>query len=335
MDGFPSVLKSTNTGEVGVNIISTIINNDFKWIFRRNHNEHDFGIDGFIDIITNEGAITGQTIAIQIKTGVSYFQQEESKGFIFNGDRKHLNYYSNIGSPVIIILCNPDSNKVYWELFDINKIDGNDKSWKMVIPKKQIFSQSTKTKLLEIVGPPMNILNDIEESWKINRQMEEADYIYFTIERNDIEKNNTDKIIDFFNRLQLNDKLTKATQGKVELFIDGYNNDKRELWEIPTVKKYVKRIEPKIKYWFFFINTKKPSVWLPTMASCLCEANWYIKPKSYKVLEVGKITIDRKLLGEFIERNFLWLNEISDSLNIGEEKIKTISLAIGKTLQVK
>ena len=69
---FPKRRKTDVTAEIGVNLVSTIVNDDFGWVFRRTHQEHDFGVDGYIDYVDSNGGVTGQFIAVQIKTGNSY-----------------------------------------------------------------------------------------------------------------------------------------------------------------------------------------------------------------------------------------------------------------------
>ena len=45
------------------------------WLFQRNHQEHDFGIDAQIELVTADGYLTGQLLAVQIKYGKSFFQE--------------------------------------------------------------------------------------------------------------------------------------------------------------------------------------------------------------------------------------------------------------------
>ena len=75
-DGYPSYTKSAQQGESGVNLIAQIVNDHFGWIFKRNHQEYDFGIDGQIEVITSTGAVTGQMVAVQIKYGTSFFKEK-------------------------------------------------------------------------------------------------------------------------------------------------------------------------------------------------------------------------------------------------------------------
>ncbi|MEY9004316.1 DUF4365 domain-containing protein [Escherichia coli] len=52
IDKFPKYRKEAQLGELGVNIVKSVINENFGWIFKRNHQEMDFGIDGFIEMST-------------------------------------------------------------------------------------------------------------------------------------------------------------------------------------------------------------------------------------------------------------------------------------------
>lgn len=334
MQGFPTITQNNITGEIGVNAVSRIVNNELKWIFRRNHGEHDFGIDGYIDVVNDEGGVTGQTFAVQIKTGESFFREKESKGFVFHGKKKHLNYYANLSHPILIILCDPVNEFCYWALFDINKIDNGKSGWKLVVDKTQILSKNTRQRLLDIVGPAINVLDDIEANWALNRQIKEADCIHYVISRDDIENGNSGFLTDFFERLQLNDDLCLATQGKVELFIDGYNSDQRELWQIPEVISWIKQVEPQIKYWFYFIRTQKPCHWLQTFALCLWGAFWLKQPKPYVVGKAGEVSFDKNLFVEFMERNFCWLNEITENLGLSEDENRRITAEVAQALRL-
>ena len=108
-------------GEEGATIVKAIVEEDLKWIFRKNHQENDFGIDAYIDLITDKNYVTGKSIAIQIKTGDSYFKEQNETGWIFRGKLKHLNYYLNHDIPVIIVLVDDQNKSAYWCLCDPSK----------------------------------------------------------------------------------------------------------------------------------------------------------------------------------------------------------------------
>jgi len=69
--GFPKFSHSAKQGELGINLVSRMISDNFGWLFKRNHQEHDFGIDGQIEVVTPDGAVTGQMIGVQVRKVVS------------------------------------------------------------------------------------------------------------------------------------------------------------------------------------------------------------------------------------------------------------------------
>ena len=111
-NNYPKRQKTDKTAEIGVNSVSRIVNDDFGWIFRRTHKEHDFGVDGYIDYVTKEGSVSGKFIAVQIKTGKSYLSLRGTN-FWYRDSIPHLNYFLNVPIPVVIILCDPNTRICY------------------------------------------------------------------------------------------------------------------------------------------------------------------------------------------------------------------------------
>ncbi|MBV1874698.1 MAG: DUF4365 domain-containing protein [Gammaproteobacteria bacterium] len=121
-------------------------------LFKKNSAEYDFGIDGYIEIVTEEGAVTGQVIASQIKCGRSFFKTKTKTGFTFYGENKYLNYYCNAPFPVIIIACDGETKDCYWAQFSVDKTEKTSKNWKINIPKRNKLTGKSKRALLDIIG---------------------------------------------------------------------------------------------------------------------------------------------------------------------------------------
>src|SRR5687767_1864862 len=114
-EGYPQRTKSAHLGELGVSLVSRVVHEEFGWLFRRNHQENDFGIDAYIEVVTSNGSVTGQMLAVQIKCGASYFAETNRWGFVYQ--TKHFNYLANCPIPVLLILCHPETNECYWVKF--------------------------------------------------------------------------------------------------------------------------------------------------------------------------------------------------------------------------
>src|SRR4030095_4411771 len=57
-------------------------------------------------------------------------------------------------------------------------------------------------------------------------------------------------------------------RGRVDISFDGYDNDSRELYEIPEVRRYLATLDSKFSYWFYFLSTSNET--LKMIALCLC-----------------------------------------------------------------
>ena len=101
-----------NNERIGVSKIQLLVNREFQWIFREQPTD-DYGIDAHIEIHNGMYA-TGKLIALQIKSGPSYFQEIKDNNVVFRGDVKHLSYWTKHSLPVIIVLYNPITDECIW-----------------------------------------------------------------------------------------------------------------------------------------------------------------------------------------------------------------------------
>lgn len=331
-DGYPSIRNSTNTGEVGVNAVASIVNDKFQWLFRRNHNEHDFGIDGYIDIVLDDGAVTGQCIAVQIKTGQSFIKNKTQHGFVFYGERKHLNYYLNLPMPVIIVVHDDITRKTYWQLFSPESIESTPTAWKTEISFSKQLPHS-KNSLIEIVGPAIDHLSELESHWSFSKSLSQFDYILYAIDREDVERGNTKPIQQFFRRIESSDSLCRKFQGKVEISISGYDTDKRELWEIREVKKWYKKANPKIN-WLFFCNTDDPAHGFKAYFACLSDTKRNATPHATPTGRAISVSMDNEKRLDLLTSNWPKLNAMTDRLGMPLEENKRISFAALDALEI-
>jgi hypothetical protein len=106
------ISNETLLGQRGVNIVERIVlEMGFVW----NPIHIESGIDGIIEI---RDASTGETrnkiIQVQVKA-VSKFAAEQSDGFSFSCERAHIGYWLGGTARVILIVCAPDTDEVYWK----------------------------------------------------------------------------------------------------------------------------------------------------------------------------------------------------------------------------
>jgi len=131
---------------IGVSSTEKIIN-QLGMIFREQPTD-DYGIDAQIETMEN-GYATGKLIAVQIKSGESFFSETTSESIIYRGERKHYDYWLNHSLPVIIVLYNPANDTCYWNVVDSKTAKLTAKNWKIEIPFSNLLTNA-RAKLIEL-----------------------------------------------------------------------------------------------------------------------------------------------------------------------------------------
>ena len=109
---YPQYIQSNRTARLGLNILTDVVERELGWIVRPNHQENDWGIDVYFDVVS-DGFVTGKSIAVQLKSGNSYLREMDRDFWCFTGERKHLNYYLNHDIPVLVVLVDVDHEIAY------------------------------------------------------------------------------------------------------------------------------------------------------------------------------------------------------------------------------
>lgn len=119
----------------------------------------DYGIDAIIER-KDEKYPSGKLIAVQIKSGDSYFKERKDDKVVFRGENKHYDYWLNHSLPVIIVLYSPSNDKLIWETFNEQKAEKTEKGWKINIPYNQKLEDS-REQLQELADNQ----NEYERRW--------------------------------------------------------------------------------------------------------------------------------------------------------------------------
>lgn len=101
-----------------------------RYAYRR-QKDHDWGIDGQIEILDEEGHPSGRLIAAQVKTG---YQLDADGTPYIRGEWKHFNFWETYNLPVVIFLVT-DDRTVYWRQPTPANIEPTGKSWTLTFSK--------------------------------------------------------------------------------------------------------------------------------------------------------------------------------------------------------
>lgn len=320
----PKTKESKITERKGLRILQEIIEEELSWFFRENHLEDDYGIDGFFDIISERGQVTGKTISFQLKTGRSYLNEENEIGFVFRSDNKHLNYYSNYDLPVLIILVDPVKRIAYWEKFDVSKTENAGNSWKMTIPKNKFLNIKSKESLLKFISPVTDYVAQMEKEWQINKMLKAGNNrILFRIPKDEVFNKKYDFILEALQRIQATPELIIHLKNKVEISFDDFDNDPRELFEIKEIRDWVLSLFEMSNCWPYLIITDlKISGFMKLLVLCQLNPSEIIRNDTTQKF---KVPFDPQKLMDFVKILFNKLNEYCDEHGLSEETNKEIS----------
>jgi hypothetical protein len=145
----PRVGKADQTGAIGVTLLQLIVEQDLGWIFRR-ESHRDTGIDAHVEVVLS-GEALGLLLALQVKTGASYFSEPTPNGWKYRGDYEHLRYWQEHNLRVVVVLVDEIAKVAYWAFVgDGARIQQGAKSWTIEVPRIQSVSQACATAWMDL-----------------------------------------------------------------------------------------------------------------------------------------------------------------------------------------
>ena len=153
---------SNSTGRIGVyHIVEIAARNN--WMFREQPID-DIGIDAHMELVEATGE-SKQLLALQIKTGTSWFKEKKEDYIIFRDiNERQYNYWTRNSLPCIVVLYNPDDDMCIWQKLTSETIErtneGKGKGFFVKIPVNQVFlNDLSNKKLLSFTNLPQHIMN--------------------------------------------------------------------------------------------------------------------------------------------------------------------------------
>ncbi len=105
----------------------------------------DLGIDGQIEFLEEGTSIsTGKLVAVQVKSGPSYFASVAGECAKYYADGKHRQYWSRLTLPVILVLHNPDNGTTVYARVK-SQLQGDNP---IMVPLHQTFDAAARSALL-------------------------------------------------------------------------------------------------------------------------------------------------------------------------------------------
>lgn len=327
----PKYIDTNKKGRNGFNILTKIVESELGWIVRPNHQEDDFGIDAFFDIII-DGYVTGKSVAIQLKSGNSYLKELNNENWNFKGEKKHLNYYLNHDIPVLIILVDIEREIAYWEICKVEFVDLHDTFWTIPIPKAQRISSTQKEELIKFVPETVDYVSQLDEYWKVNKLLSDSGRLFILAGKGNIKEMNYQPLIDLISRICSNKHHFSKFRENIEIGIHGFDNDRRELYQIPEIKNWITKIFNNVPGLTYFLANDQYSQFFKVFVF-----------SSVKLINIDKglkkdkiwVEFDNKDLKTVFDIIFTDLNDFTEAFNLSMEVNKEISNNLAKCITGK
>ena len=111
-------------------------------------------------------------------------------------------------------------------------------------------------------------------------------------------------------------------RGQMTLVVDGYNNDPRELVDIPEVRTLLRGLESSWPQWAYFFNPVDDSIKL--LLSCVAGSRF---------LGRGAVEMDAELVAAALGRAFGGMNMVFERFGFPEDELEKMSNGLVEVLQ--
>jgi hypothetical protein len=150
------VSRSDLVAREGVHFVGYQTVRELGWVFREQPMP-EYGIDAQLELV-QAGRTSGNLIAVQIKSGRSYFTRSDEIGFLYYGKPEHLEYWSAYAIPVVIVLYDPSAQEAYWQAVTDEGVTRTERGWHITIPVTQRFDFSATSPLVDVADKRFDAL---------------------------------------------------------------------------------------------------------------------------------------------------------------------------------
>jgi hypothetical protein len=139
---------SAKVASVGLTQVQLAFESRIGWLFRNQPTE-DYGIDAHVEVVDGKD-VRGQLLAVQVKSGTSWFSEPTPGGWWFRPDVAHVQYWINHSLPVAVVLYHPDRELSYWQLVNRTTLaETKTGGWKLLVPEEQVLDEQAVLPLTE------------------------------------------------------------------------------------------------------------------------------------------------------------------------------------------
>jgi hypothetical protein len=92
--------------------------------------------------------------------------------------------------------------------------------------------------------------------------------LIFSVPHDDIRSGDTTRVLTPLQGFLENRNAVVGGRGRITLLFEGYDDDPRDVYDIPEIRRYAKALDEAFPYWFYFANLQGDT--LKVLALCVC-----------------------------------------------------------------
>lgn len=145
--------------------------------------------------------------------------------------------------------------------------------------------------------------------------------VILMVSRRQVEADDLDSVLASVKPFQATREDAKLYRGQMTLVVDGYNDDPRELVDVPEVRAFLRRLASAWPHWAYFLNQVDDS--LKLMVSCAAGSGFPGR---------GAVVLDPDRLGVVLNRAFAGMNELFDRYDFPESELDALTHGVFESL---
>lgn len=146
----------------------------------------------------------------------------------------------------------------------------------------------------------------------------ECDFLSVVISRQAVEAGDINEPLSILRKLLTRENAIQLCE-RVDIGVFGYDEDPRELYEIPEVRTFIHKLDAEFPYWLYFLT--KRGLGLMFVLSCFCPP--FLAPEAQQ-------RIWNERIGDYlVKRGFPAMNQICEFAGCSEAEIQRLSDRVG------
>lgn len=147
---------------------------------------------------------------------------------------------------------------------------------------------------------------------------------HLVVPRRDVERCDVSSVLSYLKTIASNSATAWQMRGRVSISFDGYSDERRSIFTVPEVRRFVAKAHASWPYWFFFLNQVDHSI--KVVAACLCDMQ-RVEPASWKLSQAD--------LMRFVGEGMTALADLGKRYRFDEAEMDSIATGVFQYLHAE